>query len=110
MELAYPSSRSRKVREKNPLCHAGAPPAFVVERAAYPLLGCKGYGVHVNGYVVDERGKFEALWVALRPRREHARFSGASERTREHCSHERRLVSWNFTFEKESPQDRTFSL
>ena len=29
----------------------GAEPAFLVERAAYPLLGCKGYGVHVNGYV-----------------------------------------------------------
>ena len=27
------------------------PPVFLVERAAYPMLGVKGYGVHVNGCV-----------------------------------------------------------
>ena len=41
-----------------------AAPAFRVERAAYPLLGAKGYGVHVNGYtfVKDEL----RVWVATR--------------------------------------------
>lgn len=41
----------------------GADPAFLVERAAYPLLGCKGYGVHCNGFVMDDGIK---LWVARR--------------------------------------------
>ena len=38
----------------------GREPAFLVERAAYPLFGAKGYGVHVNGFTEDE------LWVARR--------------------------------------------
>lgn len=41
-----------------------SPSLFVVERAAVPLLGVKGYGVHVNGYVVD--GKTVRLWVGRR--------------------------------------------
>jgi len=41
-----------------------SPPLFVVERAAVPLLGVKGYGVHVNGYVVD--GGTVRLWVGRR--------------------------------------------
>jgi len=36
----------------------------VVERAAVPLLGVKGYGVHVNGYVVD--GGSVKMWVGRR--------------------------------------------
>jgi len=39
----------------------GREPKFLVERAAYPLLGAKGYGVHVNGYTADGE-----LWVAKR--------------------------------------------
>lgn len=42
----------------------GDEPAFLVERAAYPLLGCKGYGVHVNGFAVS-RGELR-LWVGTR--------------------------------------------
>lgn len=41
-----------------------SPPLFVVERAAVPLLGVKGYGVHVNGYVAD--GETVKLWVGRR--------------------------------------------
>lgn len=41
-----------------------SPPLFVVERAAVPLLGVKGYGVHVNGYVVD--GSAVKMWVGRR--------------------------------------------
>ncbi|MGH6662361.1 MAG: DUF4743 domain-containing protein [Rhodospirillales bacterium] len=41
-----------------------SPPLFVVERATVPLLGVKGYGVHVNGYVVE--GKTLKLWVGRR--------------------------------------------
>ncbi|MBI2586915.1 MAG: DUF4743 domain-containing protein [Rhodospirillales bacterium] len=41
-----------------------SPPLFVVERAAVPLLGVKGYGVHVNGYVAE--GKTVKLWVGRR--------------------------------------------
>jgi hypothetical protein len=41
-----------------------SPPLFVVERAAVPLLGVKGYGVHVNGYVVD--GDKLNMWVGRR--------------------------------------------
>jgi|MDSY01.2.fsa_nt_gb isopentenyldiphosphate isomerase len=47
-----------------------ADPAFLVERAAYPLLGCKGYGVHVNGYVEDGGGgggeESLRLWIGTR--------------------------------------------
>lgn len=42
----------------------GAEPKFLVERAAYPLLGVAGYGVHVNGFVRD--GDSVRLWVGRR--------------------------------------------
>jgi Domain of unknown function (DUF4743) len=42
----------------------GAEPELLVERAAAPLLGIKGYGVHVNGYVRKAGGLH--LWVARR--------------------------------------------
>jgi len=41
-----------------------APPAFVMERAAVPCLGARGYGVHLNGYVRD--GERLLMWVARR--------------------------------------------
>lgn len=43
------------------------PPVFLVERAAYPFFGIRGFGVHVNGFVrnpVDRR--VEAIWVGKR--------------------------------------------
>lgn len=40
------------------------PPVFTMERAAVPLFGVKGYGVHVNGFV-DDGGKIR-MWVARR--------------------------------------------
>lgn len=43
-----------------------AQPLALVERAAAVQLGIKAYGVHVNGYVVTERGI--ELWVATRSR------------------------------------------
>ncbi|KAI9318141.1 NUDIX hydrolase domain-like protein [Dichotomocladium elegans] len=39
--------------------------AFVMERAATPLFGISTFGVHVNGYVQDERGEIK-VWVARR--------------------------------------------
>ena len=42
-------------------------PVLLLERAAYPLFGMKGYGVHVNGYVRNVKtGHIDALWVATR--------------------------------------------
>lgn len=41
-------------------------PAMLIERAAYPLFGLKGYGVHINGYVKDQSGRVSHLWVARR--------------------------------------------
>ena len=42
-------------------------PVLLLERAAYPLFGMKGYGVHVNGFVRNEHTKdIESLWVATR--------------------------------------------
>ncbi|CAE7040249.1 NUDT20 [Symbiodinium natans] len=41
-------------------------PALVVERAAGPLLGVRGYGCHVNGIVESPKGPL--LWVATRSR------------------------------------------
>lgn len=45
----------------------GAQTLFKMERAAYPLLGIAGYGVHLNGYVVDPSAPGGLrLWVATR--------------------------------------------
>ena len=43
-------------------------PAFLIERAAYPWFGVKGYGVHVNGFVrVNPSSAMPThLWVARR--------------------------------------------
>jgi hypothetical protein len=43
----------------------GAPPALLIERAAAVYFGTKGYGVHINGFVVLPNGEIE-LWVARR--------------------------------------------
>jgi hypothetical protein len=43
------------------------PPAFLIERAAYPFFGVRGYGIHVNGFVknpVDQKAM--NMWVAKR--------------------------------------------
>ena len=42
------------------------PPVLLMERAALPLFGATGYGVHMNGYVRD--GEQIRLWVARRAR------------------------------------------
>jgi len=42
----------------------GETPKFLVERAVYPILGAKGYGVHVNGFCKTQTGL--SLWVAKR--------------------------------------------
>lgn len=42
-------------------------PTILIERAAYPIFGLKGYGVHINGYVTDsDTGRPSHLWVAKR--------------------------------------------
>jgi hypothetical protein len=41
-------------------------PVMLLERAACPYFGVKAYGVHVNGYVVDNNNKVSHLWVAKR--------------------------------------------
>jgi len=40
------------------------PPAFVIERAAVPLLGVIAYGIHVNGYVTTSEGL--KMWIGKR--------------------------------------------
>lgn len=42
----------------------GGPYAFEIERAAAAFLGCRAYGVHINGFVRD--GNDLHLWVATR--------------------------------------------
>jgi 8-oxo-dGTP pyrophosphatase MutT (NUDIX family) len=42
----------------------GEPPAFLLERAALPLFGARGYGVHINGFV--RCGGEKLLWVGVR--------------------------------------------
>ena len=42
----------------------GGPYAFEIERAAAAFLGCRAYGVHINGFVRD--GEDVKLWVATR--------------------------------------------
>ena len=47
-----------------PVCAGfGEEPKFLVERAAYPLLGTAGYGVHMNGFVRADKTR---LWVGRR--------------------------------------------
>lgn len=47
--------------------HYSSDPAFLIERAAAPYFGIKGYGVHVNGYVRDASSSTPTgLWVATR--------------------------------------------
>lgn len=41
-----------------------APPLLAMERAAVPLFGVQGYGVHLNGYVGQGAGM--KIWVARR--------------------------------------------
>ena len=43
----------------------GRPPLFEMERAAVPLFGTEGYGVHVNGFVRDEDGGMK-MWIGKR--------------------------------------------
>lgn len=40
------------------------PPVMLIERAAVPWLGVRGYGVHLNGFVRDANGT--RMWVARR--------------------------------------------
>ncbi len=40
------------------------PPLFTMERAAVPLFGVKGYGIHINGYVLD--GDRVEMWIGRR--------------------------------------------
>lgn len=40
------------------------PPCLLIERAAVPLFGVKGYGVHLNGFVRDQGGL--SMWVGRR--------------------------------------------
>ena len=42
----------------------GGPYAFEIERAAAAFLGCRAYGVHINGFVRD--GDDVKLWIATR--------------------------------------------
>jgi len=46
------------------LARWGEPPLLTIERAAVPLLGVRGFGVHLNGYV--RAGKRLAIWIARR--------------------------------------------
>ena len=43
-------------------------PVLLIERAAYPWFGIKGYGVHVNGYITESTSSSvpSKLWVAKR--------------------------------------------
>lgn len=43
-----------------------APVLFTMERAAVPLFGVRGYGVHVNGIVEDEDGGPPKMWIGVR--------------------------------------------
>jgi isopentenyldiphosphate isomerase len=42
----------------------GAPPLLQMERAAFPCLGLRAYGVHINGFVRE--GEYVKMWIARR--------------------------------------------
>ena len=51
--------------EASPVTNSfGSPPFFDMERAAVPLFGVRGYGVHVNGFVGD--GGDMRMWIGRR--------------------------------------------
>lgn len=43
-----------------------APVLFTMERAAVPLFGVRGYGVHLNGIVEDAGGGPPEMWIGVR--------------------------------------------
>lgn len=51
--------------ELYPVYGSDGRPAFVMERAATPLLGVATFGVHVNVFTLDTHGKIK-MWVARR--------------------------------------------
>ncbi len=69
-ELARRGAITRWRDEPYPVAPAFTAPAlFNVERAAVPLLGVIGYGVHLNGYVRD--GDRLAMWIGRRSLTKH---------------------------------------
>ena len=46
-----------------------APPFLKMERAAFPLMGLRAYGVHMNGYVRESGRLF--MWIGRRARDKH---------------------------------------
>ena len=46
-----------------------APPFLKMERAAFPLMGLRAYGVHLNGYVREGGRLF--MWIGRRARDKH---------------------------------------
>ena len=46
--------------------HPQDTPLLLVERAAVPMFGVTGYGVHVNGIVRDPGGGAPRMWIARR--------------------------------------------
>lgn len=44
--------------------HIGQTPPFVLDRAAVPAFGIRGFGVHMNGYVIKDDGLH--MWVGKR--------------------------------------------
>ena len=84
-----------------------AAPAFRVERAAYPLLGAKGYGVHVNGYTFD--GDELRVWVATRapPKRRTPACSTTSPRASSRTSAGARWKPRSWRSSRRRPACRT---
>jgi isopentenyldiphosphate isomerase len=46
-----------------------APPFFTMERAAFPAMGLRSFGVHLNGYVREGGRQF--MWIGRRARDKH---------------------------------------
>jgi isopentenyldiphosphate isomerase len=56
--------------EDYPVAHSfAAPPYFKMERAAFPLMGLRAYGVHMNGYVRENGRLF--MWIGRRAYDKH---------------------------------------
>lgn len=67
-ELRGQKALGKCYNEYFPVCDTfSSPPVMLVDRSAYSIMGIRGYGVHINGFVKtkDEPSQHK-LWVAKR--------------------------------------------
>jgi hypothetical protein len=67
-ELRLQGILKKRYNEYFPVCETfSTPPVLLVDRSVYGILGIRGYGVHINGFVKSRENPAEhKIWVAKR--------------------------------------------